>query len=86
MDSRHQAGRVKTTGGCQKHGLYENQSRKAYVSPILSWLEIIFLATAPTRRQIELALSEKELAEGIQTGQAAWISKGLKLEEAQYVV
>jgi len=30
-------------------------------------------------------LAEKELTEGLQTGQAAWISKGLKLEEAQYV-
>jgi len=31
-------------------------------------------------------LAEKELTEGLQTGQAAWISKGLKLEEAQYVI
>jgi len=30
-------------------------------------------------------LAEKELTEGLQTGQAAWISKGIKLEEAQYV-
>jgi len=44
------------------------------------------LYLAPTRREIELKLSEKELAEGLQNGQAAWISQGLKLEEAQYVV
>jgi len=34
---------------------------------------------------MELMLSEKELTEGGQTGQASWISQGLKLEEAQYV-
>jgi len=35
---------------------------------------------------MELMLSEKELTEGGQGGQAAWISQGLKLEEAQYVI
>ena len=30
-------------------------------------------------------MAEKELTEGLQTGQGAWISKGLKIEEAQYV-
>ncbi|KAF8956034.1 hypothetical protein BDZ97DRAFT_1672276, partial [Flammula alnicola] len=39
---------------------------------------------APTRREIELQLSEKELRGGEQTGQATWISQGLKLEEAQF--
>jgi len=38
-----------------------------------------------TRREIELLLAETELAMGGQTGQAAWISKGLKVEETQYV-
>ncbi|KAF8961701.1 hypothetical protein BDZ97DRAFT_1759716 [Flammula alnicola] len=37
-----------------------------------------------TRREIELKLSEKELHTGGQTGQAAWISKGLKIEESQF--
>ena len=36
--------------------------------------------------QIELILSEEELSAGGQIGQAAWISKGLKLEEAQCVI
>src|SRR6267378_8357915 len=43
------------------------------------------VAIALTCRQIELILAEKELTEGLQTGQGAWISKGLKIEEAQYV-
>jgi hypothetical protein len=30
-------------------------------------------------------LAEKELTEGLQTGQAAWLSNGLQLEGAQYV-
>ena len=40
---------------------------------------------AMTQREIELLLAETELATGGQTGQAAWISKGLKVEETQYV-
>ena len=40
---------------------------------------------AMTQREIELLLAETELAMGGQTGQAAWISKGLKVEETQYV-
>ncbi len=42
--------------------------------------------TALTRREMELVLSETEFATGGQTGQAAWISKGLKVEETQYVI
>ena len=45
----------------------------------------MFLA-ALTRQEIELKLSEDELTSGGQTGQASWISKGLKIEEAQYVM
>jgi len=55
----------------------------------LIWLPIVdfyYLSVAPTHREIELKLSEKELAEGLRNGQAAWISQGLKLEEAQYIV
>ena len=40
---------------------------------------------ALTRREMELLLAEMELATGGQTGQAAWISKGLKVEETQYI-
>ena len=35
---------------------------------------------------MELLLAETELATGGQTGQAAWISKGLKVEETQYAI
>ena len=35
---------------------------------------------------MELVLSETEFSTGGQTGQAAWISKGLKVEETQYVI
>jgi len=38
---------------------------------------------ALTRREIELELSHKEFIDGGSTGQAAWISKGLKIEEWQ---
>jgi len=38
---------------------------------------------AMTRREIELLLSEGELTTGGLTGQASWISKGLKIEETQ---
>lgn len=41
---------------------------------------------ALSRREIELKLSEDELLHPGKTGQAAWLSKGLKIEEAQYVV
>ncbi len=41
---------------------------------------------ALTRRDIELVLSEEELTADGQTGQAGWISKGLKVEESQYVL
>ena len=40
---------------------------------------------AMTQWEIELLLAEMELATGGQTGQAAWISRGLKVEEMQYV-
>jgi len=42
-----------------------------------------YIYIALTRREIELQLSNTELATGGQTGQAAWISKGLKIEESQ---
>ncbi|PPQ88117.1 hypothetical protein CVT25_014695 [Psilocybe cyanescens] len=42
------------------------------------------IAKAPSRREIELSISLSELTTGGRTGQAAWISMGLKLEEAMY--
>lgn len=41
------------------------------------------LKIALTRRDLELLLSESELAAGGLAGQAAWISEGLKVEESQ---
>ncbi len=41
---------------------------------------------ALTRQDIELILSEEELTVDGQTGQASWISTGLKVEESQYVL
>ena len=49
----------------------------------LNFLDALTGVTALTRREIELKLSETELNNAGQTGQAAWISKGLKIEESQ---
>ena len=66
---------------------YMNPKVEKRVYPlILLFFTSIIVLIALTRRQMELMLSEKELTEGGQGGQAAWISQGLKLEEAQYVV
>lgn len=43
----------------------------------------LILNIALTLREIELKLSQEEFEEGGQTGQASWISKGLKIEESQ---
>lgn len=40
---------------------------------------------ALTLREIELKLSQEEFEDGGKTGQASWISKGLRIEESQYV-
>jgi len=60
-----------------------NRRKDLFSCPFLT---SILLPIALTRRQIELILSEKELAAGLETGQATWISQGLKLEQEQYIV
>ena len=42
-----------------------------------------YIYLALTCCQIELRLSDTKLASRGQTGQVAWISKGLKIEESQ---
>lgn len=44
------------------------------------------IGAAATRREVELQLSEAELLSPGTVGQAAWISDGLKLEDAQSVI
>ena len=41
---------------------------------------------APSRKEIELRLAERELHKTGQTGQANWLSDGIKLEETQLVI
>ena len=38
---------------------------------------------APSRKEIELRLAERELHKSGQSGQANWLSDGIKLEETQ---
>ena len=57
-----------------------NRSRKHEVMDIYR----VAIPKAATRKEIELQLSQEELSSEL-TGQASWISEGLKCEEAQCV-